>query len=637
MDSTELRVPGHSPSQAEPDGNTAQQIFEREHLIWAQFAAADHVDGFCRSWLAIQCRMISGVTGGLVLLGPPDAGPFTPVAVWPDVRRSMEHLTTAAERALRERRGLLLKNKAGSNKQEGDGERYHVAYPLEVDHKIHGVVVLDVASRPESQLQALLRQLHWGSAWIETLVRRQESGTSTQTQKRLITVLDLIAAALEQERFYAAALALVTELATVLSCNRVSVGLVRKNHIVVEAVSHSAQFEKKTNLITTIGRAMDEAYDQQAVILYPAPESSPVPLVTRAHEELATAGDSGTLCTIPLYHCGRIVGALTLEKGGVDSFDPKTVDLCEAIAAMAGPVLEDKRKNDRLLIYKFAESSRRQLEKLIGTGHVAFKLISAFSVILVLFLLFVNGDYRVAAKTAVEGEIQRVITSPFQGYVAQADARAGDIVKQDQVLAVLEDKDLKLEQLKGLSQREQLLSQYREAMAKHERAKIRITMAQLNQVNAQLELQNYQLARTKVVAPFDGVIVNGDLSQSLGAPLEKGQVLFEIAPLDAYRVILQVDERDIADVTVGQSGQLVLSSLPGEKFEFTVQKITPVSTAEEGRNYFRVEARLDDDSERLRPGMEGVGKIMIERKRLVWIWTHSLIDWLRLWLWSWLP
>jgi hypothetical protein len=50
-----------------------------------------------------------------------------------------------------------------------------------------------------------------------------------------------------------------------------------------------------------------------------------------------------------------------------------------------------------------------------------------------------------------------------------------------------------------------------------------------------------------------------------------------------------------------------------------------------------VEARLDEHSERLRPGMEGVGKIMIDRRRLIWIWTHELIEWISLKIWTWWP
>ena len=65
--------------------------------------------------------------------------------------------------------------------------------------------------------------------------------------------------------------------------------------------------------------------------------------------------------------------------------------------------------------------------------------------------------------------------------------------------------------------------------------------------------------------------------------------------------------------------------------------ITPVLTAKEGRNYFRVEAQVQKVSNRLRPGMEGVGKVEIGKRRLIWIWTHEMVYWVRLKLWFWLP
>jgi biotin carboxyl carrier protein len=614
-----------------------QRASELERQAWAQFAEADGSSSFCRSWLAIQCRMITGVTGGLVLLGTPDVGPFTVAAVWPDVRRSMEHLTSAAERALRERRGLLLKHGQPGAAGETASLTHHVAYPLEVDKKLYGVVVLETSMRAEAQLQAMLRQLHWGSAWLEVLFRRQESQESDRTRTRLMTVLDLLAVISEHDRFHGAALALVTELATRLACDRVSVGFLRRKYMVVTAVSHTAHFEKKTNLIRSIGDTMDEAFDQQTTVMYPPPATGGKLVVSRAHEELATTHDSAAICTVLLHHCGEVIGALTFERSVDKPFDVDTVELCEAIASLAGPILQAKRQNDRWLIAKVNESCRTQVAKLIGPHHVAFKLSVGVAMTLILFFVFAKGDYRVGAHAGIEGRIQRVLAAPFASYIAEAQVRAGDVVQQGDVLAVLDDKDLKLERLKALGQKEQLLRQHREAMAAHDRAQMRITLAQISQVESQLELLDYQLSRTDVTAPFEGVIVSGDLSQSLGAPVEKGQILFEIAPLDAYRVILKVDERDIADIAVGQQGQLTLSSILGDTFGFTVEKITPVSTAEEGRNYFRVEAHLDSISPRLRPGMEGVGKTRIDRRNLFWIWTHNMIDWVRLWVWSWWP
>jgi multidrug resistance efflux pump len=233
--------------------------------------------------------------------------------------------------------------------------------------------------------------------------------------------------------------------------------------------------------------------------------------------------------------------------------------------------------------------------------------------------------------------VQRAVVAPFNGYIAEAPARAGDVLQEGHVLCLLDDRDMRLERIKWTTEKEQLAKQSREAMAKHDRVQMTILKAKIGQAEAQLGLLDEQLVRTKIIAPFDGLVTSGDLSQSLGAPVERGQVLFEMAPLDAYRVIADVDERDIIEIMVGQRGEMVLPSMPGESFSFTVAKITPVSTAKEGRNYFRVEAQLEDVSERLRPGMEGVGKIIIDRRKLIWIWAHDVIDWLRLQLWRWIP
>jgi multidrug efflux pump subunit AcrA (membrane-fusion protein) len=137
-----------------------------------------------------------------------------------------------------------------------------------------------------------------------------------------------------------------------------------------------------------------------------------------------------------------------------------------------------------------------------------------------------------------------------------------------------------------------------------------------------------------LVAPFAGIVARGDLSQSLGSPVERGEVLFEVAPLDDYRIIVEIDERDISMVSAGQTGKLTLAALPGESFELRVQRIIPVSTSEGGRNFFRAEANVESPPALLRPGMEGVAKVEVGRGTLLWIWTHNMTDWLRLWLWS---
>jgi hypothetical protein len=47
------------------------------------------------------------------------------------------------------------------------------------------------------------------------------------------------------------------------------------------------------------------------------------------------------------------------------------------------------------------------------------------------------------------------------------------------------------------------------------------------------------LERAQLRAPFESLIVSGDLSQSIGAPVERGKVLFEVAPLEAIALSLR--------------------------------------------------------------------------------------------------
>jgi multidrug efflux pump subunit AcrA (membrane-fusion protein) len=209
------------------------------------------------------------------------------------------------------------------------------------------------------------------------------------------------------------------------------------------------------------------------------------------------------------------------------------------------------------------------------------------------------------------------------------------MVSENQALATLDDRDLQLEKLKWSGKQKQISKEYREALASRDRSQIGILRAQLDQAQAQIEILDKKLERTIISAPISGVVVSGDYTRALGSPVERGQILYKVSPLDEYRVLLDVDESDIAELAVGMKGELTLSAAAEDAFEIVVDKITPVSVPGEGANYFQVEASLTETPEFLRPGMQGVSKIAVGERRLLWIWTHKLVDWLRLQLWKW--
>jgi biotin carboxyl carrier protein len=598
--------------------------------LWRQFAEATTREGFGRAWLALQAEMLRGVGTAVLVLGPPDKGPYAPVAFWPDARREFKHIAEVAEKALAERRALVTRDSTGG------AQRFCVASPVQVGGELHGVVALDLSARPERELSIALRQLQWGAGWIETMLLREDHARQSSTGQQLETLLDLAATALGQERFQSAATAFATAVSMKFDCDRVSLGFVRGGRVHVRAVSHTSEVRSQTNTVRAVESAMDEALDQRAVVVHPVPPNAAT-RVTRAHAELAQQQGAGTICSVPLRDAGRIVGVLTLERPGEKPFDQPTLELLEALAALVGPILEVQRRDDRWLWSKAWDSLEWLAGRLFGPRHLAWKLGAIAAVAAVAFLLLAQGDYRVTAHAVLEPSVRRAAAAPFNGYVGQAHVRPGDVVKTGQVLATLDDRDLRLERAKWVSQHEQLVKQYHQAMAVRNAAQVVILTAQIDQARAELALVEDRLLRTKVTAPFPGVIVSGDLSQMLGAPVEQGHVLFEVAPLEHYRLVLQIDERDVADVAIGRRGMLVLSGLPADGIPFQLEKLTPVSTAKDGKNYFRAEAKLDVPVGTLRPGMEGIGKVDVDRRLHIRIWTRQITDWIRLQLWRWLP
>lgn len=163
------------------------------------------------------------------------------------------------------------------------------------------------------------------------------------------------------------------------------------------------------------------------------------------------------------------------------------------------------------------------------------------------------------------------------------------------------------------------------------------------QAAAELALVDERLTRTRLVAPLGGLVVSGDFSQMLGSPVEQGRVLFEIAPLDALRVVLHVHEADFAlvarrhDGAAPLEGELPLTGEAGRALPFRVTLVTPVASVRDGENGFRVEALLTDGGEGRRPGMEGIAKITLGRTSALHAWTRETIDRLRLLIWRWTP
>ena len=600
-----------------------------EAQAWEALNRANSFEAYVQSWLALLCSSIADTERGVVVLRENETGPYTPIAFWPDEGSKTDALMKAAETALQANKGVCQRRDDISCSQ--------LAYPVRDDNHLRGVVALELRKLNAASAPVAMRLLQWGLTGLLLALQRADGHQETQSgETALQSILECVAVVLENQGFHKACMLLVTHLATVLDCRRVALGFIKFRHYSLEALSHSITFSEKTQLSRALEAAMAEAGEMSRCLIYPPPQENEGPLYP-AHEQLAGSFGGYTICTVPISDGESILGALILEREAV--FDKETVNLCETVGTMSGLILGLKRENEQGLLKRAVIQLKVVFGKMLGRGYLVWKLNGLLLIGMVAFFSVAEGVFRLSANAHLEGAMQQAIVAPIDGFIKDAPFRAGDLVTQEDLLFKLDDRELRLEQIRLDNQFEQYQSKYNNALAQQKRAEMRIIDAQRKQTEAQLELIKSQLARTEGHTPFNGIIVQGDLSQKLGAPVKKGEVLFEVAPLDNYRIILEVDERDITEVHEQQTGNLVLTSLAKQVLPFHVIKITPVSETKEGRHFFRVEANLDlvQAPKLLRPGMTGIGKIEVGQRHLIWIWTRGLTNWLRVWLWSWWP
>jgi multidrug resistance efflux pump len=469
-------------------------------------------------------------------------------------------------------------------------------------------------------------------------------------QSRLIAhshqhVLQLASAVATAEGFVSASMNLCNELANRSGASRVTLGWYKGRNIKVKAISHTEEFDKKQDLIVQLQRVMEECADQEEIVHYdPTGKSSDN--VSREAAALSRTQGGNIILSVPLRQNSEVQGVLTLEFLPNTKLGPQLLHGLTVAADLLAPQLYDRYQNDRWLITKTGLSIRNQLEHVTGPRYMLAKVIIAISIAAILFVTFFKPMYHVSAPFVIGAPDKVVITSPVEavireiGHNANGDPlRPGDKVEEHQMLAVLDTHEIRQHLLTSRAQYDQAISEGKKALGEKKISDQLIAEAKAKQAAYEIQLYQYQIDHSTITAPFAGTIMKGDLSTHLGQKAQLGEELYEIQQSNKLRIEMTVAERDIQDVKLGAVGKFATDSLPWDKYPLTVTRIIPVPDVKEGANSFTVYGEADpgvapqDQDKQWRPGMAGEVRIDVGNRRLAWIWTHRLIDFLRLKLW----
>ena len=133
--------------------------------------------------------------------------------------------------------------------------------------------------------------------------------------------------------------------------------------------------------------------------------------------------------------------------------------------------------------------------------------------------------------------------------------------------------------------------------------------ATLDSAEAQVAAQQALIDKKRIRAPFDGRL--GIRRVDPGEYLAPGAPIVPLEKLDPIHVDFSLPERELAAVAVGQVIEVRVQAYPDDRFPGEVTAIDP--GVEEGSRSLRIQARLDNPGERLRPGMFADVRIVLAK------------------------
>ena len=192
----------------------------------------------------------------------------------------------------------------------------------------------------------------------------------------------------------------------------------------------------------------------------------------------------------------------------------------------------------------------------------------------------INGVSCIAAK-CFEYQAERTLTTLAAGTVTAINVQEGGAVNKDDIVLQISGEDL-TEAIQSAAET--------------------LRSAELNMDNLQEAMNNYT-----VTSPISGTII--EKNAKAGDALATGADLCTIYDLSYLVMVINVDELQVSDVSVGQSVQVTADAVPDKTYTGTVTRVSIKGASSGGTTTYPVTVRIDE-TEGLRPGMNANAEIV---------------------------
>jgi RND family efflux transporter MFP subunit len=235
-----------------------------------------------------------------------------------------------------------------------------------------------------------------------------------------------------------------------------------------------------------------------------------------------------------------------------------------------------------------------------------------------------------SSKLLLSGEVQpatlQIVKPEVGGKVKQIAVTVGQHVKKGDLLAVIDDTDLQTEKRSAETAIEGAQLAADKDRGNYDRAKelfdekliskevyanlkadLEISENALLKSQSQLHSVEDKLAKTRIVAPFDGTVLDIGVTEgevvTAAASVNSGTELMKFAELSRLLIVTHVNQMDVGKLSPGQQVAVNMQGDDANQVKARVEFVAPLATVTNNIKGFEVQALIEDANSPLKPGM----------------------------------
>ncbi len=423
-------------------------------------------------------------------------------------------------------------------------------------------------------------------------------------------------------------------------CDQVAFGHVHKHKIEILSVSGLSEIKKHSANITSVQDAMEECLDMDEIIFYQATEKSKsgkneFQREYKLHRKWHEKSGHSAVASIPLHGPSGCEAVLSLKRNGTHPFTTEELNEIRALAEPYTAVFGVIEKANRNILEHTFSSVCNTVVSVVKPEKWSKKVITLCMMLFTAWFFFGTVEYKITVPGKITPEKLQHISNPNTAELAENFVRLGDRVKAGDILCRFNTDSLDLvEREKLLSEMKIAKIQLLSSQSKSDAVAARLAQASYDLAHAKLNILDRQVEQATMRAPFDGIVVRGDLSKRIGEIIPQSEPLFEIAALGKWEIELEASEFAAADIKPGLDGIFITNARPDTISNVKIKNISPGAQLYKNQNVYIAEAEVDINEPWVKAGMEGVTKVTVGRRKVYWVVLHKIINYayLKFWL-----